>query len=202
MFSLKKCSMPGCHAFTYNGGDYCFHHSENKKELFQNAVRMLEKGNEFRNISMPAASFRNLEVHKSGKIIGSNFSFCVFENCTFEDISVYSVFFDFCVFRSCVFHSCDIRYAIFSGSTFTDTIITDTAAIYSNFMGINAENCDFSSNDFYYSNFSLSKLSDVSMDDCNLKRTSFRSCITKSVSFRYSNPEEAFFRKEEPYRIM
>lgn len=202
MFSLKKCIEPGCNAFTFDGHDYCFHHSENKEKLYSETVRMLTRSREFRNISIVAAPFRNQKVKKNMKIIGSNFSFGVFENCIFDSVSLYSVFFDYCVFRSCVFRNCDIRYAIFSGSSFTDTVISNSNAIYSNFMGINAEDCDFSLNDFYYTNFSLSKLVDTSLDDCNLKRTSFRSCITKGVTFRYSNPEEAFFRKEEPYTIM
>ena len=68
-------------------------------------------------------------------------------------------------------------------------------------MGMESSDCDFSSNDFYFSTFTLSKMQDTSLEDCNLKRANFRSCITKNVSFRYSNPEEAFFRKEEGYTI-
>ena len=198
MFSLTICKEIGCTAYTYDGHDYCFHHSENKEELYKRTIEMLTEGSEFRNISIVAAPFRNLALTKDMKIIGSNFSFSVFENCIFEGTSIYCVFFDYCLFHSCIFRNCDIRYSIFSGATFKDCVINDSNALYSNFMGINAENCDFSSNDFYYSNFSLSKLAEVSLDDCNLKRTSFRSCLTKGVTLKYSNPEEAFFPKEEP----
>ena len=86
MFSLKKCIEPGCNAFTFDGHDYCFHHSENKEKLYSETVRMLTRSREFRNISIVAAPFRNLKVKKNMKIIGSNFSFGVFENCIFDSV--------------------------------------------------------------------------------------------------------------------
>ena len=197
MFSLRKCRKPGCPAYSFVGTDYCYHHSENKERIHRYVERKLTEENEYRDIYIAAADFRNLTIKKGMRIMGSNFSFCVFDGCIFEDVSMQSVFFDFSLFRNCIFRGDYIRYAVFSGSRFIDTRINDSTVIHSNFMGIDAESSDFSSNDFYFSNFSLSKLSNVSLEDCNLKRTSFRSCITKNVSFRYSNPEEAFFRSEE-----
>ena len=38
---------------------------------------------------------------------------------------------------------------------------------------------------------------DTKMEDCNLKRVNFRASAIERVSFLWSNPEEAFFRKED-----
>ena len=93
----------------------------------------------------------------------------------------------------------DIRYSVFAGSTFIESSIHDSTVIRNNFTGIDALGSSFSGNDFYFSSFSLSRLVDTDLEDCNLKRTNFRGSITRGVSLKYSNPEEAFFRNEEPY---
>ena len=201
MFELKKCSYPGCPAYSFMGTDLCYHHTADKQRIHRLITEKLSEESEFRDIYVVAADFRGITVRKGSRLSGSNFSFCVFDRCIFEDISMNSVFFDFSIFRDCVFRGDSIRYSVFSGSTFANTKINDSTVLHSNFMGIDAESCDFSSNDFYFSNFSLSKLIDISMDDCNLKRTSFRSCIMKNVSLRYSNPEDAYFRNEEAHGL-
>ena len=197
MFSLTRCKEPNCTAYTFSGGDYCYHHSPDRKKIKENVVAALCSGPCVNDISIASADFRNIKLRKGQRIIGANFSFCVFDNCIFDDTLILSSFFDFCLFTKCSFIHIDGRYAVFSGSTFADCTINDSVIIHSNFMGIETDNCDFSGNDFYYSNFSLSRIVGTSLDDCNLKRTSFRSAITKGVTFRYSNPEEAYFRKED-----
>lgn len=197
MFSLKHCQSPGCNAYSFDGGDFCYHHSPDKDEKKKSVIDSLENAHAIRDLSVTAADFRNINIKQGLRISGMNFSFCVFENCIFNETVLLSTFFDFCLFIHCSFKGVEGRYAVFSGSTFIECNINDSVIIHSNFMGIEAENSDFSGNDFYYSNFSLSRLVAVSLDDCNLKRTSFRSAMTKSVSFRYSNPEEAYFRKED-----
>ncbi len=197
MFSLLRCKEPGCTAYTFSGGDYCYHHSPDKEKIKEGIIEKLRNAESFADVSIAAADFRNLTLRKGIKLSGVNFSFCVFDGCVFEDTVLLSVFFDFCLFTRCAFKGIDGRYTVFSGSTFANSSINDSMVIHSNFMGIEAENCDFSGNDFYYSNFSLSRLISTSLDDCNLKRTSFRAAITKGVTFRYSNPEDAYFRKED-----
>lgn len=197
MFSLKRCKAPECGAYTFSGGDWCFHHSPDRSRLKMETVRKLEEGGSLSDISIVAADFRGVTVKPGTKIVGVNFSFCIFDSCVFSNAAIYSVFFDYSVFINCRFISSDIRYAVFAGSSFISCSISDSTVIHSNFMGTEAEDCDFSGNDFYYSNFSLSRLVSTSMEDCNLKRTSFRSSITKNVSFRYSNPEEAYLRQGE-----
>ena len=201
MFPFKHCIVPGCPAFTYKETDYCYHHSPDKAEILSEVTELLEKGGSIRDISLVNAEIRGVRTGKALDIIASNFSFTVFEDCVFENARIIASFFDYCIFRRCAFIGDDIRYSVFAGSSFIDCRINDSTVIHNSFMGIDANNSDFSSNDFYFSNFSLSKLVDTSMEDCNLKRTNFRAAMTKNVSFRYSNPEEAFFRKEEGYTI-
>ena len=201
MFPFKHCIVPGCPAFTYKETDYCYHHSPDKAEILSEVTELLEKGGSIRDISLVNAEIRGIRTGKALDIIASNFSFTVFEDCVFENARIIASFFDYCIFSRCRFISCDIRYSVFAGSMFASSSITDSTVIHNNFMGIEAADSDFSSNDFYFSSFSLSKMQDTSLEDCNLKRTNFRPCITKNVSFRYSNPEEAFFRKDEGYTI-
>ena len=201
MFPLTKCSVPGCNAFTFRNTGYCFRHHPDQDAILSQFIGRLNSSAAIRDESIVNAEIRDVNVGKGASLVSSNFSFCVFDRCIFEDISMNSVFFDFSIFRDCVFREDGIRYSVFSGSTFANTKINDSTVLHSNFMGIDAESCDFSSNDFYFSNFSLSKLIDISMDDCNLKRTSFRSCIMKNVSLRYSNPEDAYFRNEEAHGL-
>ena len=197
MFSLARCKNPGCTSYTFNGGDYCYHHSPDKDKIKRIVVSALKNNLLVRDFTIAAADFRNMTMRKGQRISGVNFSFCVFDNCRFENTQLLSTYFDFCLFNRCSFTAIDGRYSVFSGSTFINCSINDSMIIHSNFMGIETDSCDFSGNDFYYSNFSLSKLMNTSIEDCNLKRTSFRSSITKNVSFRFSNPEEAYFRKED-----
>ncbi len=197
MFSFRRCSHPDCNAFTFDGGSFCYHHSPDRKELKARVVHSLENDDTIHDLSIVAADFRSLSIRKGALIRGMNFSFCVFDSCTFEDDIILSSFFDYCLFIRCSFLRLDARYAVFAGSRFVNSRIYDSVVIHSNFMGIEAEDSDFSGNDFYYSNFSMSRLVGLSLDDCNLKRTNFRSCTTKNVTFRYSNLEEAYMRKEE-----
>ena len=201
MFPFKRCIVPGCPAFAYGTSDHCYHHSPDKEAVLHDALTHLMDGSAFRDISLVNAEIRGIRLPAGKEILASNFSFTVFEDCVFENAKVIASFFDYCVFRRCTFISCDIRFSVFAGSTFIASSIKDSTAIHSNFMGMESSDCDFSSNDFYFSTFTLSKMQDTSLEDCNLKRANFRSCITKNVSFRYSNPEEAFFRKEEGYTI-
>ena len=197
MFSLKRCEAPDCNAYTLNGGRFCYHHSPHKEEIKKDVIYTMQKAHALRDLTLAAADFRNIEMKNGLRIAGMNFSFCVFDNCTFQNSIILSSFFDFCLFMNCRFSGIEGRYAVFAGSTFVNCTINDSVIIHSNFMGIETDNCDFSSNDFYYSNFSLSRLISTSLDDCNLKRTSFRAAMTKGVTFRYSNPEEAYLRKED-----
>lgn len=201
MFPLTRCSAEGCPAFAYKDTGYCYHHNPDKEAILSGFISNLEKGNLIRDISIVNAEVRNVRAGKGLCILASNFSFTVFEDTAFDTSSIIESFFDYCIFRRCTFIGADIRYSVFAGSSFIDCRINDSTVIHNSFMGIDANNSDFSSNDFYFSNFSLSKLVDTSMEDCNLKRTNFRAAMTKNVSFRYSNPEEAFFRKEEGYTI-
>lgn len=197
MFPLKRCSASGCNAYTFDGGEFCYHHSPAKENIRKGITNAMESAHALRDMSIVAADFRNIRMRQGLRITGMNFSFCVFDNCVFDKTIMLSAFFDFCLFTRCSFIGTEGRYAVFAGSTFAECEIADSVIIHSNFMGIEAENCSFSGNDFYYSNFSLSRLVNVSLDDCNLKRTSFRSAMTKGVTFRYSNPEEAYFHKED-----
>ena len=197
MFSLKRCQYPECTAYAFDGGEFCYHHSPDKAEKKKEVLRLLTEGPALRDISIVAADFRGIAVRKGERITGVNFSFCVLDDCIFEESVLLSSFFDCCLFMHCTFHSIEARYTVFSGSTFVKCSLTDSVVIHSNFMGIEADSSDFSGNDFYYSNFSLSRIVNTSLDDCNLKRTSFRSSVTKGVTFRYSNPEEAYLRKED-----
>ena len=201
MFELKKCSYPGCPAYSFMGTDLCYHHTADKQRIHRLITEKLSEESEFRDIYVVAADFRGITVRKGSRLSGSNFSFCVFEDCTFTGVSIIESFFDYCIFRRCSFISDDIRYSVFAGSVFIDCTINDSTVIHNSFMGIDAAGSDFSGNDFYFSNFSFAKIVDTSMEDCNLKRTNFRATIAKNVSFRYSNPEEAFFRREEGYTI-
>ena len=201
MFSLNKCASPGCPAFAYKDTGYCYHHNPEKEAILASLIKQLEEASTVRDVSIVNAEVIGVKAGKGGTIMASNFSFTVFEDCTFESMAIIESFFDYCIFSRCRFISCDIRYSVFAGSMFASSSITDSTVIHNNFMGIEAADSDFSSNDFYFSSFSLSKMQDTSLEDCNLKRTNFRSCITKNVSFRYSNPEEAFFRKDEGYTI-
>ncbi len=196
MFSLKRCQNPGCTAYTFNGGDFCYHHSPDKDEKKAVVDNALIYDHAIRDLSITAADFRSVDTRDGLRITGMNFSFCVFDSCTFTNTILLSSFFDFCLFLHCTFRGIEGRYNVFSGSKFIDTTINDSVIIHSNFMGIETEGCNFSSNDFYYSNFSLSHLVNTSLEDCNLKRTSFRSVSTKGVSMKYSNPEAAYLGKE------
>ena len=197
MFSLKRCEHEGCDTYAFNGGRWCYHHSPDKTKIKEYVIRNFVSGPAVRDISITAADFREMDIAHRLKISGVNLAFCVFDTCTFSETLIRSSFFDGCLFINCTFRGIDARYSAFATSTFKSCVINDSTVIHSNFMGIETEDCDFSSNDFYYSNFSLSRLLDTNLEDCNLKRTSFRSAITKNVSFRYSNPEEAYLRKED-----
>ena len=199
MFPFTPCSMPGCLAFTAEGSDRCYHHSapEIRERIIHDAISRLEDEGRLSDLSLVNAEISGIRTEKGFRINGCSFSFTVFEDCAFTGGTIVASFFDYCIFRRCTFSSMDIRYSVFAGSSFTDSVIEDSTVIHSNLMGIDALSSDFSGNDFYFSNFSLSRLVDTDLEDCNLKRTNFRGSITRNVSLRYSNPEEAFFRKEE-----
>ena len=201
MFSLNKCASPGCPAFAYKDTGYCYHHNPEKEAILASLIKQLEEASTVRDVSIVNAEVIGVKAGQGGTIMASNFSFTVFEDCTFESMAIIESFFDYCIFRRCAFIGDDIRYSVFAGSTFINCRINDSTVIHNSFMGIDTYDSDFSANDFYFSNFSLAKLVDTSLEDCNLKRTNFRAALTKNVSFRYSNPEEAFFRKEEGYTI-
>ena len=201
MFPLTKCSVPGCNAFTLRNTGYCFRHHPDQDAILSQFIGRLNSSAAIRDESIVNAEIRDVNVGKGASLVSSNFSFCVFEDCTFTGVSIIESFFDYCIFRRCSFISDDIRYSVFAGSVFIDCTINDSTVIHNSFMGIDAAGSDFSGNDFYFSNFSFAKIVDTSMEDCNLKRTNFRATIAKNVSFRYSNPEEAFFRREEGYTI-
>ena len=71
-------------------------------------------------------------------------------------------------------------------------IIKDLSIVGGDFEGL-----DIRSSHVRASNFSMARLLDTKMEDCNLKRVNFRASAIERVSFLWSNPEEAFFRKED-----
>ena len=201
MFPFTLCKEPDCQAFAATGREYCYHHLPDvqKKAILDEVVGKLENSGKLSDLSLVNIEIRGIKERKGTKISGCNFSFSVFEDCDFSDGLIISSFFDYCFFRNCTFSSMDIRYSVFAGSTFIESSIHDSTVIHNNFTGIDALGSSFSGNDFYFSSFSLSRLVDTDLEDCNLKRTNFRGSITRGVSLKYSNPEEAFFRNEEPY---
>ena len=201
MFPFTLCKEPDCQAFAATGREYCYHHLPDvqKKAILDEVVGKLENSGKLSDLSLVNIEIRGIKERKGTKISGCNFSFSVFEDCEFTGGLIVSSFFDYCFFRNCTFSSMDIRYSVFAGSTFIESSIHDSTVIHNNFTGIDALGSSFSGNDFYFSSFSLSRLVDTDLEDCNLKRTNFRGSITRGVSLKYSNPEEAFFRNEEPY---
>ena len=167
--------------------------------MLSDVRKKLEDTGRLSDMSLVNIEMRGIKARKGTRISGCNFSFSVFEDCDFSSGVIVSSFFDYCFFRHCTFSSMDIRYSVFAGSVFIESTIYDSTVIHNNFMGIDALGSSFSGNDFYFSNFSLSRIVDTDLEDCNLKRTNFRGSITRNVSLRYSNPEEAFFRNEEQY---
>ena len=201
MFPFSHCKAPGCHSFAAAGSGYCYHHlsPDKKKALLDSVMDNLRLRGRLTDVSLANAEIRGLRAKDGCRISGCNFSFSVFEDCEFTGGLIVSSFFDYCFFRNCTFSSMDIRYSVFAGSTFIESSIHDSTVIHNNFTGIDGISSSFSGNDCYFSSFSLSRLVDTDLEDCNLKRTNFRGSITRGVSLKYSNPEEAFFRNEEPY---
>lgn len=198
MFSFRECSHPGCRTYVSSPYDVCFHHAteEQKREIIETLEKKLEKDSIIRDETVVGGAFENLKVE--GKVLkASNFAFSVFTNCDFTNCKIINCFFDFCIFIDCSFTHSSIRYSVFSGSTIRRTRFNDDIVIHSNFMGINASDSSYDQSDLYYSNFSMSKLIRTSFEDSNLKRVNYNACFIKDVSFRYSNPDEAFFKEEE-----
>lgn len=201
MFPFNLCKEPGCSSFAANGSEHCYHHmaEDDRKSLYGKVLDGFRRTGRMKDLSLANIEIRGLKAEDGTRISGCNFSFSVFEDCDFSGSVIISSFFDYCIFRYCTFSGTDIRYSVFAGSTFIESAIHDSTVIHNNFMGIDALGSSFSGNDFYFSNFSLARIVDTDLEDCNLKRTNFRGSITRNVSLRYSNPEEAFFRNEEPY---
>ncbi len=202
MFSFEKCLYQDCDIYRVTGDEkYCLHHSPKKVEITQNVSNLFQSPNQdIRDLAINGASFSDLEVSEK-KIIGSTLAFTVFENCRFKKVHIINSFFDFALFQNCIFEDCSIRYCSFSGASFNLSTIHDSTVIHDNFNGVNILGSDFSENDFYYSSFIMSKLIQVKLEDCNLKRTDFSSSIIQAISFKYSNLDEAQFRKEPEYTI-
>ncbi len=199
MFPFTRCSEPGCQSFTCGSSSFCYHHSpQDVRERVDAELReRLVAGSHITDLAMVNAEIRGITAGEGLRLTGCTFSFSIFEGCAFRSSSIISCFFDYCFFHDCTFTDMDIRYSVFAGSSFVFSRINDSTVIHNNFMGVDAIDSDFSGNDFYFSNFSLSRLIDTDMEDANLKRTNFRGCTTRGVSLRYSNPEEAFFRKDD-----
>ena len=140
--------------------------------------------------------FRGLSLKGPKMLFSSAFTCAVFEDCSFEGLSMTAVYFDHCLFSGCSFTGLDLRYCVFAGSAFRGCSFTDSTSIATNFMGIDIYGSDFSSNDFYFSDFSLAEITESKMEDCNLKRASFRGAAVSSVSFRYSNVQDALYLEE------
>ncbi len=116
-----------------------------------------------------------------------DFARCVFVDVDFQTRRCKRCFFDFCLFERCTFDGCERAPFGGRGSKLMRCSFKDSLLIHTNFMGIDARECDFSSSDLYYSNFSSSHLVEVQFVDCNLKNADFRFTDRKNVSFKYSN---------------
>lgn len=202
MFPFSICKSPGCTAFASKDSEYCFHHLENdeREKIHREIISLMKSGKAISNFSLENIEIRDIEG-KGLKLLTNNFSYSVFENCNFSGGVIVSCFFDYCLFSHCTFSEMDIRYSVFAASSFIESTISDSTVIHNNFIGIDAIDSNFSANDFYFSNFSLSRIVNTDFEDCNLKRTNFRGAMTRNVSLRYSNPEEAFFHKGEEWTI-
>lgn len=194
MFPFTICSHPDCNSYALTGKDYCLHHSPDRDGDTKNVIALIENNTAIRDISARGIEIRNKSFSEK-EFISTNWAFAVFENCIFKDCEIHSSYFDFAVFRNCQFISCDIRYSVFAGALFMNSKINDSTAIHTNFNGVDVLFSELNANDFYYSCFTMSKVVASSLEDCNLKRTDFRSSLIKDVSFRYSNVDEAYFDK-------
>ncbi len=198
MFSFRECSVPGCRTYVSLPYSVCYHHAtdEQKRKIEKALEEKLSNDQIIRDVTIIGGAFRDLKVE--GKVLkASNFAFSVFMDCTFTETKIINCFFDFCIFIRCSFISSNIRYSVFSGSTIRNCRFNDDVMIHSNFMGIDSIDSSYDQCDLYYSNFSMSKLIRTSFEDSNLKRVNYNACLTKDVSFRYSNPEEAFFSQDQ-----
>ena len=193
MFSSRICSESNCHTYALKGRDKCYQHIEGRSEVLSEMTRLLTEEKHVEDESILNAEFEGLDISKA-RILSSNFSFCVFRHCNFDGAAIRDSFFDYAIFDSCFFRDSDIDFSVFAGSTMRNTTFEGSSIIRTSFMAMDSFSSIFDSSDLYLSNFSLSKLILSSFDDCNLKRVNFRSTINHGTTFRYSNPEEAFFQ--------
>ena len=63
-------------------------------------------------------------------------------------------------------------------------------------------NCEYINSDLYISRFIGTFIENSIFEDCNLKRVNYTDYICNKVSFRLSNIEEAFFKRDHKNKAM
>lgn len=190
MFSLRTCSVEGCHHYIYADGPYCYHHCHDQEAVLAHTVARLTDRQDLFDLSVSEAHIVGLTLAVK-RMAGNNFAWCTFTDVDFSSVTMTNCFFDFCLFERCRFNGVDVRHTVFAGSRFLSSDLSLSRFIHTNFSGIAAFGSNFSECDFYYSTFNTALLTDSPFEDCNLKKTDFRHSLRKNVSFRYSNLEEA-----------
>ena len=115
MFSQKKCQVAGCHTYALPGSNVCYHHSKDKEEILRQFSDCLTVRKNISDVSIVEAEFDSLDM--SGLVMhASNFAFCYFRSCNFDNASISTSFFDYSVFDNCTFRNTTIRYSVFSGA--------------------------------------------------------------------------------------
>ena len=190
MFSLKTCSVDGCHHYICAGEETCYHHSRDQETILAQAQSLLAGSSDLFDLSVSEAHFSHLTLLPR-RMAGNNLAWCTFTDVDFSSLAMTNCFFDFCLFERCRFNAVDVRHTVFAGSRFLSCDLSNSRFIHTNFSGIAAFTTNFSECDFYYPPFHTAILTDSPFEDCNLKKTDFRHSLRKNISFRYSNQEEA-----------
>ncbi len=97
MFSLRTCSVEGCHHSICADENTCYHHSNDKETILAQAQGLLGGKEDLFDLSVSEAHFCGLTLAPK-RMAGNNLAWCTFTDVDFSSISMANCFFDFCLF--------------------------------------------------------------------------------------------------------
>ena len=192
MFTRIECKQPGCSKFQVASSPFCPEHHPDKPTLMADLKNHFAKEQVHSNGKYTGLTFVDFDF--SGKQwICCDFSHSTFQGCSFENASFMLCFFEHTRIEDSIFDHHHSMESTMARSVIRNSRFHQSQSILTSYNGAIIQGCSFTGSDLMYSRFIETRLTNVELNDCNLKSTHFISTKFEQVNFSYSNREDALY---------
>lgn len=194
MFDNRLCELSSCDDFAAFARSRCFRHLPDTEEYRNEIYQSLQAGGNFSGLNVSQMPFLNLDIPKS-EFRCCRFSRSAFRQMNFRDCHFINCTFDFAVHEEVQFLDCSFVQCVLAGARLEAFQVRSCELVENNFNGCHLSNAVFDDCDLSRSRFIGAHFFETEITNCNVREAYFIDIVQNRLSFRMSNPEDAFMAR-------